>query len=140
MVRTSQVLRIVIIVAVVLQVILGLYVWGSGNLTLLPGHIVLGLLLIGALWLATVLANRAGVGFGRSIAVLVLSLLLPVFGMAQVFVPSGPANWVLMALHMGTAGAAVSIALKITRMAQDQFASGAGRWQSATGSLGHANA
>ncbi|HEX7927055.1 MAG TPA: hypothetical protein VF678_05640 [bacterium] len=126
MARFSLWLRIVIGVATALQVVLGFYVWWSGNMALLPVHILLGLVIIGALWVATLLASRVQVGFARCIAVVALTLALPLLGMAQIFVPAGPGNWALLVLHLGVAGAAIGIATRLTRLAQDQFTRGAG--------------
>src|SRR5690242_10793603 len=118
MVRFSLWLRIVIAVAAVIQVVLGFYVWWSGNMALLPAHILLGLGIIAALWLTTLVASRAQVGFALCIAVVTLTLALPIFGMAQIFVPAGPGHWALMALHLIAAGAAIGIATRLTRLAQ----------------------
>ena len=124
MARFSLWLRIVIGVATALQVVLGFYVWWTGNMALLPAHVVLGLVIIGALWLATLVASRAQVGFARSVVVVVLTLALPLFGVAQIFIPAGVGNYVLLAFHLAVAGAAIGIASRLTRAAQDRFTLG----------------
>jgi hypothetical protein len=138
MARFSQLLRIVIGVAAAVQVVVGFYVWWSGNMVWMPAHVLLGLTIIGGLWLTTLLASRAQVGFARCIVVVALTLALPLFGMAKLFVPLGPGHWVLMALHMVTAGAALGLATQLTRLAQDRFTLGV--TPTPSGSLSHARA
>jgi hypothetical protein len=92
--------RWVVRIAGVVQIVLGLLFWSGNAVTLVPVHILLGLLLVLGLWTLAFFAARAGVQPGFVVVVVLWGLLLPVFGLTQDRLLPGDAHWVIRLLHL----------------------------------------
>jgi hypothetical protein len=92
--------RWVVRIAGVVQIVLGLLFWSGNAVTLVPVHILVGLLLVLGLWTLAFFAARAGVQPGFVVVVVLWGLLLPVFGLTQDRLLPGEAHWVIRLLHL----------------------------------------
>lgn len=91
-------------------IVLGLLFW-SGHLTgLVPLHILVGLVLVLALWALAVLGARAGVGVGLAAGALFWGLVVLVLGLSQAAILPGGAHWVVQVLHLIVGIAAIGLA------------------------------
>jgi hypothetical protein len=80
---------------------LGLLFWSDHLQSLIVVHIVVGLVLVLALWTLAVLAALSRSSpFGQVVFAAVWGLLLPVFGLTQDQLLTGGAHWVVQVLHL----------------------------------------
>ncbi|MBJ7599230.1 MAG: hypothetical protein DLM67_18610 [Candidatus Nephthysia bennettiae] len=83
-----------------LQIVLGALFWTGNAVTLVPVHILVGLLLVIGLWTLAFFAARAGVQPAFVAVVVLWGLLLPIFGLTQDRMLTGDAHWVIRVLHL----------------------------------------
>ncbi len=91
----------------VLALILGLLFWSGTALSLIPVHMLLGLVLVLSLWLLAVLAVQAGVPIGMAAGVALVGLIALLLGITQAGLLPGGAHWVIQVLHLLLGMAAV---------------------------------
>jgi len=80
--------------------VLGVLFWTHRASGLIPWHIRLGFVLVVALWLLAALAARAGARPAAVAGALLLGLLLPVVGIAQLRVLQGSNHWIIQVVHL----------------------------------------
>ncbi len=101
----------------VILIILGILFWTGSALTLVPVHMLLGIVLVLSLWTLAVLAARAGVPLGPVLLATVWGLIVPILGVTQTQLLPGSAHWVIQALHLliglGAMGQAERLAARI---------------------------
>src|SRR5689334_4775000 len=101
----------------VLMIVLGLLFWTGNALTLIPIHMLLGIVLVLLLWALAVIALRAGAPRGLAALAIVWGLIVPILGMAQTQLLPGDAHWVIRVLHLlvglGALGLAERLAVRI---------------------------
>lgn len=85
----------------VVLLILGLLLWtGDVPLSLIPVHMVLGVLMVLGLWLLAATASQQGVPIGMCAGVALLGLITLIFGMTQHGLLPGGAHWIIQAVHL----------------------------------------
>jgi hypothetical protein len=82
------------------QIVLGLLLWTGNELTLVPVHILSGLLLVLGLWTLALVGARAGVQPGFVVAAFLWGLVVIVLGLTQGQILTGGAHWVIQVLHL----------------------------------------
>lgn len=107
---TFTVAQWVIRVCGVISLILGLLFWTGDALALISVHMLLGVLLVLALWLLAATASQLGTPPGLSIGAGVLGLLVAVVGFGQLSWLPGGAHWIIQVLHLLLGVGAVGIA------------------------------
>jgi hypothetical protein len=107
--------RWVVRVAGLVQILLGALFWTGNALTLIPLHILVGIVLVLALWTLAFLASRAGVSPGFVVVVVLWGLLLPIFGLTQDSILGGSAHWLIRVLHLLVGLAAIGQAEGLTQ-------------------------
>ena len=105
---TLTIARMLVRITGVLALILGLLFWGGSALSLIPLHMLLGLLLVLSLWLLAVLAVQAGVPIGMAAGAALVGLLALLLGVTQDSLLPGGAHWVIQVLHLLLGMAAVA--------------------------------
>ena len=95
----------------VLVLVLGLLFWlGDAPRSLVPIHMLLGIVLVLALWWLAYMAARAGVGKGLVAAAVVIGLLTAYLGAAQgSLVPDPSVHWIIQVLHLLLGMAAIGL-------------------------------
>jgi hypothetical protein len=93
----------------VLLLLLGLLFWTGDALSFVPMHMLLGIVLVLALWLMAGLGTRLGVPVGMAAGAAVLGLIVLVLGLTQTSLVPGGAHWIIQALHLIVGMAAVGI-------------------------------
>jgi hypothetical protein len=91
----------------VLLLILGLLIWTEGASGLIPIHMLLGLVLVIAMWVLAAVSTRAGVPTGLAAGVAVTGLVVLLLGMTQASLLPGSFHWVIQILHLLIGMAAV---------------------------------
>src|SRR5438067_12391264 len=118
--------RMLVRVCGVVLVVLGLLVWfGDAPRGLVPVHILLGIVLVLALWALAFFGARAGVGRGLVAAAVVWGLLTVWLGQAQdSLLPDPSMHWIVQLLHlivgMGAIGLGEAIGGRATRTLREQ--------------------
>src|ERR1051326_6280608 len=101
---TATIAHWIVRITGVILLILGLLLWtGDVPLTLIPIHILLGVIMVLALWLLAATASQQGMALG----IAVLGLITLVFGLMQHGLVPGGAHWVIQAIHLILGMAAV---------------------------------
>jgi len=86
----------------VVQIILGLLIWTeSVRASLIPIHMLVGLLFVLALWVLAGVSTRAGIPMGLAAGVAIGGLVVLVLGMTQAsLLPGSSFHWVIEVLHL----------------------------------------
>lgn len=84
----------------VVLIALGLLFWTEKALSLVPIHMLLGLVLVLSLWTLAGLAARAGVNPGLVALAIVWGLIVPVLGMTQASLLPGSLHWIVRIVHL----------------------------------------
>jgi hypothetical protein len=120
----------VVRVAGPILILLGLLFWTGNALSLVPVHMLLGLILVLSLWTIAVLALVARVSPGLAFLALVWGLAVPVLGLAQGGLLVGDLHWLIRLLHLllglGAIGQAENLARRIKQRAYVAPASASG--------------
>ena len=96
----STVVQMLIRLCGVVLIILGALFWTGNALTLIPVHMLVGLLLVLLLWTQAALAWRAGVGPGLVALAAVWGLVVPALGVTQTSLLPGDFHWLIQVLHL----------------------------------------
>jgi hypothetical protein len=97
----TRIASIVLRLGGVLAVILGILFWSGNALNLLPIHMLLGLLVVLALWIVGIgQAFSSGGSWPLAGGALLLGLLVIVVGMTQSSLLVGPFHWVIQVVHL----------------------------------------
>jgi len=94
----------------VLLIALGILFWTGNALTLIPIHMLLGLILVLSLWTLAVIGARSGVAPGFVVVAFLWGLLVPVFGVTQDGILTGDLHWLVRVLHLLVGLAAIGMA------------------------------
>ena len=89
---------------------LGLLFWTGNALFLIPLHMLLGIVLVLALWTLSVVAAVAGVNLGLVAVAALWGVVVPILGLAQERLLPGPAHWVIQVLHLLVGLTAIALA------------------------------
>ena len=118
---TATVAQNLVRVCGLVLIVLGTLFWSGNALTLIPVHMLVGLVLVLSLWTMAFLAARAGVAPGLVVLAVLWGLLVTIFGFTQDQLLTGDAHWVIKVLHLlvglGAIGQSEGLAVRI-RQAQ----------------------
>jgi hypothetical protein len=103
-----------------LQVVLGLGFWTGNFATLVPLHMLLGLLLVILLWAIAVAALVRGVMRPFAVVALLWGLLVLALGLTQQQILPGDLHWIIQVLHLLVGIGAVGISERLNRGLLDQ--------------------
>jgi hypothetical protein len=106
----------------VLMIILGGLFWTGNALTLIPIHMLLGILLVLLLWSLAFMAARNDVHPGVVALAVVWGLVVPVLGMTQDALLVGPLHWLIQVLHLLVGLTAIGLAETLARRASAHLA------------------
>lgn len=83
-----------------IQIVLGLLFWTGNQLTLVPVHMLVGLILVLSLWTVAFVAARSGVQPGFVAVAFLWGLVVPILGVEQTQILVGGAHWLVQVLHL----------------------------------------
>lgn len=108
----------------VILIVLGVLFWTGSAETLVPVHMLLGLILVLALWALAGVAASSGVSVGLVVLGVVWGLVVLVLGMTQRSLLPGSSHVVIQVLHLlvglGAIGIAESMGMRIKRQSAMQ--------------------
>jgi hypothetical protein len=93
-------LLLLILVGGLVQLALGLSAWAGPGLSLVPVHMLLGTVLVLALWALSALGLASRIPVGMGVAGFALGAIVLVYGMAQEAVLPGGLHWLAQVLHL----------------------------------------
>lgn len=98
--KSTTVAQMTIRISGVLLIILGILFWTGHARSLVSLHMLLGLILVLALWVLAFVGARAGVGAGFVSLVIAWGIVVLFLGMTQTRLLPGSAHWVIELLHL----------------------------------------
>src|SRR5262249_46221284 len=96
----TTIVHMLLRIAGLIAIVLGLLFWTGNALSLLPIHMLAGIIVVLALWTLAVLAFRAGVNPGLVALAIVWGLIVPILGLTQTQLLPGSAHWIIQLLHL----------------------------------------
>ena len=107
---TFTVAQWVVRITGILALILGLLIWTeSGLRSLVPIHMLIGVVLVLGLWLLAATAWQIGVPPGLAVGAAILGLIALVLGLTQTSLLQDSTHWIVQVLHLIVGMAAVGI-------------------------------
>lgn len=100
MYTATAVTRWIVRLAGLTQIILGVSFWTGNALSLIPMHMLFGMIVVLGMWILAVFAARAGARPALVAFAIVLGLVLPVFGVTHGRILSGSLHWIIQVLHL----------------------------------------
>jgi energy-coupling factor transporter transmembrane protein EcfT len=97
---TATVAQWLVRITGLIQIVLGLLFWTGNQLTLVPVHMLVGLVLVLSLWTLAFIGARSGVQPGFVAVVFVWGLLVPILGVEQGQILTGSGHWLIQVLHL----------------------------------------
>lgn len=97
---TTTVAQMLVRICGGLLILLGIFFWTGHALSLIPIHMLLGLVLVIALWVLAGIGARAGVGAGLVALAALWGIIVLALGMTQTRLMPGSAHWVIRVLHL----------------------------------------
>ena len=107
---TTTVAQMLVRLFGLVQIVLGLLFWTGNQLSLVPVHMLIGLVIVLSLWTLAFIGARSGVQPGFVALAFVWGLVVPVLGVTQGRLLAGDAHWVIQALHLLVGLAAIGMA------------------------------
>lgn len=108
--KASRVTRMLVRVTGGIQIFLGLVFWVSNADGLIPFHVLIGSVLVLALWALVYIGARAGAPPGFVVLAGAWGLIVPLLGLAQTGLLVGPMHWVIQVVHLLVGIAAIGMA------------------------------
>jgi hypothetical protein len=108
-------LRVLISLTGLTLLVLGILFWTGRTLSLVPLHMLLGVVLALLLWILAGLALHAGLARGLTVLVVLWSLIMLIFGVWQVQLLPGGWHWVIEVLHLLVGFAAIGLGHALAR-------------------------
>jgi hypothetical protein len=106
----ATIIQILVRVAGLTQIVLGVLFWTDNVLTLVPIHMLVGLVLVLLLWSLASMSLWAGVNRGRAALAIVWGVIVVALGMTQTQILPGSAHWVIEVVHLLVGLAAIGMA------------------------------
>jgi len=118
---TATALQMVIRLTGVILILLGGLFWSGSALQWINAHMIIGIILVLALWILALLAVRAKVSLLTVGLAIIWGLLVVIVGMTQMRLMPGASHWVIQVVHLilglGAMGLGESLGLRIKRSA-----------------------
>jgi hypothetical protein len=115
--RAITIAQMTIRISGLLLILLGIAIWTGRADGVIPVHLLLGFVLVLALWSLSFLAARAGVQTRWVALAVAWGLVAPILGLTQQGLLSGDWHWAIQVLHlligMGAIGMGENLALRI---------------------------
>lgn len=112
---TANVLRILVSAIGAIMIVLGLLFWSGNADSLIPLHMLLGVVLVLLLWAIAVMALVARVNPVLALVAIVWGLIVPVLGVTQERILPTSAHWIIQVLHLLVGLIAISLANILAR-------------------------
>jgi glucose dehydrogenase len=101
--------QLVVRIAGLVMIVLGALIWTGNFAGLVPIHMLVGIVLVLALWFLAYQSLRAGVSRGLVVLAVVVGLALPIFGANQQQVLPGDGHVVVQVAHLALGLVAIGL-------------------------------
>lgn len=115
MMRTTVITRSLLSLLGLALIILGVLFWIGRALSLVPLHMLLGVLFVVCLWALVALAFVARAGRRLALLVLLWSLIVPGLGVAQLRLLPGSFHWLIQSTHLAVGVIAMGVGHALAR-------------------------
>jgi len=92
------------------MITLGLLFWSGRAISLVPLHMVLGLLLVAFLWILAIMGARAHAPAALVVLGIVWGFVVPTLGLLQTSLLTGDLHWIVRATHLLVGLVAIGLA------------------------------
>jgi hypothetical protein len=106
-----------------IQIVLGVIFWLGYALNLISLHMLIGFVLVLALWVLALLAARSGVKMSFVVLAIVWGVITLALGMTQTQLLPGAFHWVIQVIHLVVGLAAMGLGDRLAQMSQPSPAS-----------------
>ncbi len=107
--RPINVAQVVVRGAGLVMIVLGALIWTGSFAGLIPIHMLVGIVLVLALWTLAYQAARAGVSRGLVVLAAVVGLALPIFGVNQQQILPADGHVVVQVVHLALGLVAIGL-------------------------------
>ncbi len=115
----SRVAGILVGITGLFQIVLGLFFWSGVAQSLIPLHMVVGIVFVLALWTTAGLAIKAHAPAGPVAVAFAWGAVVILFGVTQAQILPGPYHWTIRVLHLLVGLAAMAQAGGLARRIRD---------------------
>lgn len=115
--NSINVVRILVRILGTVMIVLGLLFWTDTALTLIPVHMLIGILVVLLLWTQAALAARTGEQPALVAGAFAWGIVVPIFGVTQDQILPGQLHWVIKVLHLLVGLGALALAEVLARRA-----------------------
>ncbi|MBV8222738.1 MAG: hypothetical protein JO293_05215 [Candidatus Eremiobacteraeota bacterium] len=116
------ILRMLVRLCFAALLVLGIVFWTGHGLSLIPAHMIVGIILVVSLWLTSILAAVARAPLGFVALGLLWGALTIWFGVNQMSFLPGSAHWVVQVAHLLIGMVAAGLNERIGALAQTRTA------------------
>lgn len=114
MLRSIFALRAIAGILFLIQLVLGVVFWTGHALSLVPLHMLLGSLFVVTILTFAALTARAGAPRGPVLTLVIVGVITPIVGFAQMQLAPGASHWVIQVLHLLLGLIAMAIVGRLT--------------------------
>src|SRR5579883_1894023 len=97
---TATTLQMIVRISGLILIVLGILFWVGSAQALIPIHMLLGLLLVLALWALAVAGMRSGTPAGLTGLAIVWGVIVVALGVTQAQIAPGGAHWIVQVVHL----------------------------------------
>jgi len=102
---------------------LGIAFWTGHALSLIPAHMIVGIVLVASLWITSIIGAVARAPLGLVATGLLWGVITAAFGMTQMSLLPGSAHWVIQVAHLLVGMGAIGLNERISRSVLERFSS-----------------
>jgi hypothetical protein len=119
------ILQMLVRLCFVVLLVLGIMFWTGHGLSYIPLHMIVGIVLVGSLWLTSIIAATVRAPIGLVIVGLVWGVIVVGLGMKQMALLPGSSHWVIQVLHLLVGMGAIGLNERLASLAKHRLAGSA---------------
>jgi hypothetical protein len=118
---TITVVLILVRLCFLVLLVLGIVFWTGHGLSLIPLHMIVGIVLVLGLWVTSLLAAVARAPLGLALTGLLWGVITIAFGMKQMTLLPGPSHWIIQVVHLLVGMGAIALNERLARLTLGLF-------------------
>ena len=119
------ILQMLVRLCFVILLVLGILFWTGHSLSLIPLHMIVGIVLVVSLWLTSIIAAIARAPIGLVIVGLIWGLIVVALGIEQTTLLVGSSHWIVQVLHLLVGMGAIGLNERLASLAKRRLAGSA---------------
>ena len=113
---TITVMLILVRLCFLVLLVLGIVFWTGHGLSLIPLHMIVGIVLVLGLWVTSLLAAAARAPLGLALTGLLWGVITIAFGIKQMELLPGPSHWIIQVVHLLVGMGAIALNERLARL------------------------